>query len=308
MHNGRDFSCAPKVRDWRDGGITIAIPSGRHISCVFSILKRLSGQLPCDRIPVVLGRWVKHPIEVGVFGALLDHYDVTVVYSAQRHPPALRNAIIHGITGGHVLFLDDDVVPAVDIVEAARQLIAADPECVYQGPPYLVANPESWYARMEAKVYERGFSSYVRGHSVTLLDARIMLAPHAILSREPFDASLVFGGEGRELAVRLLGCGTELRLASTLTAHHQNRSSLLAVIRQKMMHGRGRGQDLAVNGPKPRSWLQYMRYYARRHFLNVVLDTMGGRMTMAEAAYHVLTNTVFWYGAVSQLICRRSER
>lgn len=94
----------------------------------------------------------------------------------------MRNAIIWEATSTHILFLDDDMVPGQNLLASAFQLAAREPNVVHQGIPYRVANSHKWLARIEGRLYQRGYSSYVdKDDNVTLLDARLMLAPVQIL-------------------------------------------------------------------------------------------------------------------------------
>lgn len=85
-----------------------------------------------------------------------------------------------------------------------------------------MANSHKWLARTEGKLYERGFRKYISENGdVTLLDARIMLAPVNVLLETPFDESLVFGGgEGRQLSKSLRERGIPLRVGTGLIGGH----------------------------------------------------------------------------------------
>lgn len=216
----------------------------------------------------------------------------------------MRNAIIWAATSTHLLFLDDDMVPGQILLESALQLAAREPNVVYQGIPYRVANSHKWLARIEGRLYQRGYSSYVdKDDNVTLLDARLMLAPVQILRETPFDESLVYGGgEGRELARSLREKGVVLKLARELDAAHTNRDTIASLAEQKRAHGRGRGYQLMQDGPGDNGWLAYFATYAKRHFLEPAVNRAKGELDTGELIYVWGTNTVFWAGVFEQLI------
>lgn len=222
-------------------GLTVGIPAGRDVKYTLGILSRL--KKPKVRVKVIVARWTNTPFQSDDLRSLNLYFSTKQVLSHQRNAPAMRNTIIRNTKSTHILFLDDDTVPDSLILEKALALMSHKPSYIYQGPPYLVANSTSWLARMEGKLYERGFKKYIlAGNKVTLLDAKVLLSPTKILKESPFDDSLVFGGgEGRELAKCLMKRKLNLKLTPDLIARHINRDTILSLTLQKLSHGRVRG-------------------------------------------------------------------
>jgi len=233
---------------------------------------------------------------------------ITQIGCARTHATAMRNALIDAVDTSHVLFLDDDMVPAGDLYERAVDRARLEPAALHQGPPYLVANPQKWLARMEGRLYEETYASYVAGRAVSLLDARLLLAPTAALRSVRFDESFRYAGEGRQLATSLQEHGVSCVLAPDLVGYHINRATLRELCRQKRMHGWGRAHALRKNGPGASGWLGYAWRYAVRHYVVPVAELFRKEhVTVQDVAYRYLTNTVFWFGVVEAMMLRRSD-
>lgn len=282
--------------------LTLGIPSGRNSKWTERILSCLES-LQTD-IKVLVARWIQTPFALEEIQQLNRYFSTKEIPSQARYAPAMRNAIIDAAESTHLLFLDDDMVPEQNLLKEALHLAEREPNTVFQGVPYKVANSNKRLARIEGKLYERGYSRYVQNDgSVTLLDARLMLAPVHALRETPFDESLVFGGgEGRELARGLREKGIVLRLGPELEAAHINRDTIKAVMGQKLAHGRGRGYQLLHEGPGKRGWLTYFGGYSKRHFLEPVRDKIRGELNTEELLYIWGTNTVFWMGVSEQMV------
>ena len=282
--------------------LTVGIPAGRSLDWTGRILSGLES--PDTTVEVLVARWTENPLTAQQLQDLNKHFPTKEVSSRARHAPAMRNAIIWEATSTHLLFLDDDMVPGQNLLASALQLAAREPNVVHQGIPYRVANSHKWLARTEGSLYQRGYSSYVdKDDNVTLLDARLMLAPVQILRETPFDESSVYGGgEGRELARSLREKGVVLKLARELDAAHTNRDTIASLVEQKRAHGRGRGYQLMQDGPRKNGWLTYFAGYAKRHFLEPVVDRAKGDLDTGELIYVWGTNTVFWAGVFEQLV------
>lgn len=282
--------------------LTVGIPADRAVGWTAQILSRLDK--PDAKVEVVVSRWVEKPFTPVEVRLLNDYFPTTEVLSRERHAPAMRNAIVRSAQASHILFLDDDMVPDPDLLNNALCLIKLDPESVHQGIPYRVANPQSWLARAEGKLYEKGYRRYVDSEdNVTLLDARLILAPVHLLREVPFDESLVFGGgEGRELAKRLREKGVSLRLGRELDGAHINRDTIAALVAQKRAHGRGRGYMLLHEGPGEGGWSAYIKTYLNRHLITPAKDWNKGELDIKELMYVWGTYSVLWLGVIEEMM------
>lgn len=288
--------------------LTVGIPSSRDLQESVSIIRSMHIPDIC-KFYVVIARWSHNkltPVELDILSSL--NVTVSIVYSEMKYPPNLRNSIIEHINTGHVLFLDDDVEVEPDIIYELIKCIKKCNKTVFQAPPYLTANVANWLARMEGEAYKKGFLSYVNGQSVALLDARTLLAPINVMKSFKFDDELIFGGEGRDLATRLLLNGINLEIADNIVSRHHNRETFKALYMQKITHGRGRGQDIKSNKIGVYNRVKYYCYYLDRHFVSLVSNYLRGKTTFEETIYSLIVNSFFWIGVFDQLLFNNKER
>lgn len=283
-----------------DPTITLGIPSGRDASWILNILSVL--KRPPFEVKVLIARWIKAPLAEKELILFNNFFPTEEVFSLEKYTPMMRNVIIKNANTTHILFLDDDMVPKANLLEQSYIISKNNPTTVYQGYPYRVANNNKWLARMEGKLYKKGYSSYVKGDEVTLLDARILLAPLKIFQETPFDETMIFGGgEGRQLSETLKNKGIQLLLARNLGASHINRETVFDLFIQKRAHGRGRGHTLFTSGPGELGWQQYIKKYLTRHFKVPVVEWSNKEITLDELFYTLATNIVFWCGTIEEL-------
>ena len=159
--------------------LIISIPSARDINSIIKIFEGLS--ISKHDVICVIARWINSPLSEIDINKLNEYITTIQVYSRIKYPPSMRNAIINSIDDGYVLFLDDDIIPSSNLIEECLKMKSANPNSIIQGAPYLVYNSESWLARMEGHLYERGFKRYLQSDgTVAILDARVLLAPISI--------------------------------------------------------------------------------------------------------------------------------
>lgn len=282
--------------------LSVGIPAGRDISWTHRILARLES--PTSRVEVLVARWSENPLTDQDLQLLNQYFPTTEVLSQARHAPAMRNAIVREARSTHLLFLDDDMVPEPDLLNNALQLVEHNPNTVHQGIPYLVANSHNWLARTEGKVYRKSFSRYLTDdNEVSLLDARLMLAPVEVLLEIPFNESMAAGGgEGHELARCIMERGIPLRLGTELKGGHINRDTITGLIAQKRAHGRGRGYMLLHEGPGEQGWLEYIKTYISRHLIEPAKDWKKGELDTGELMYVGGTYAVLWLGVIEEMM------
>lgn len=282
--------------------LAVGIPAGRNLEWTGRILDKL--ERPDADVEVLVARWAESPLTNQELEGLNALFPTKQVLSEARHGAAMRNAIIREATSTHILFLDDDMVPGQNLLASALVLAAHDPGAVHQGIPYRTANAHNWLARTEGRLYERGYRKYINeDDTVSLLDARLLLAPVETLKETPFDESLVFGsGDGSELARSLSEKGVVLRLARKLDAAHTNRDTVASLAEQKLTHGRGRAYELQKHGPGENGWLDYGATYAKRHYLEPAVRMINGEIGKEELLYIWGTNTILWAGVFEYML------
>ena len=113
--------------------ITIIIPNGRTVSALRRTLLPL---LPVNTavIQLIVARYMGHELDYSQTSELKVNLDIPmkIVYSKFKEPPCMRNAALDIVVSGHVLFLDDDVIPDPSLLKNAVDLIVKDPMTVYK--------------------------------------------------------------------------------------------------------------------------------------------------------------------------------
>jgi GT2 family glycosyltransferase len=220
--------------------------------------------------------------------------------SERGNATAMRNRAVEALRTPWAAFLDDDVEVDLHYIARLAALVQDPPRPVVQGVPYLCSNEHRLLARLEARNYQQGLASY-RGPAGQLatLDARNLFIATDLIRRFRFDETLLFAGEGQDLARRLAAAGIPIGYDESLRVYHRNRERLADLVRQKYAHGRGRAQLLRKTGD-----LDLRRYAARyvvRHFAEPMASMLTRRLKPSDALYRVATNAVFWAGTLREV-------
>ena len=178
-------------------------------------------------------------------------------------------------------------------------LAARPPQRVVQGVPHLCSNGHRLLARLEARNYEQGLASYRDPDgSLRTLDARNLFISTLLIRDFRFDESLLWAGEGQELARRFGAAGIPIAYDEGLRVYHRNRESVAELMRQKYSHGRGRAQLLLKDGDV--DLRRYAARYVVRHFAGPLGSMLRRRLAPSDALYRVATNAVFWAGTLRE--------
>lgn len=206
-----------------------------------------------------------------------------------------RNLAVSSETDAdYIAFLDDDLV--VDAMWAQRvALHVMDGSEIVQGNPTGCANPEHILSRMESYSYRDMLNRYLegRGNYTTskLVDPRNLLVKREIATKFLFDRNFNLGGSGFDLGQRLSGQGYRTFYDQEMRIYHFNRESLLGLLMQKVMHGRGR-RKLVLKYPQLKRNYASPTYYLKRHYIDVYRK--HGLTLMAF--YLFFSNSAFWLG------------
>ncbi len=287
--------------------VALVVPAGRGAGSLAALLRslvRAVGSTPLASLPTVhvsvrrdcpwSGEMDKlTELWRSVGGALAWHV------SERANATAMRNRAVDPVETPWVAFLDDDVEVDLRYYERLSALVEGPPQRVVQGVPYLCSNEHRLLARLESRNYQHGLASY-RGPEDRLatLDARNLFIDTELIRHFRFDETLLFAGEGQDLAVRLAAAGIPIGYDEELRVYHRNRESLAALVRQKYAHGRGRAQLLRKNGDV--DLRRYAARYVVRHFAEPVASMFTRRLKPSDAIYRVATNAVFWAGTLRE--------
>lgn len=287
--------------------VALVVPAGRGAGSLATLLRSLVRSAACaplkclPRLHVSVRRdcpWSDEMDKVSEpwrsAGGDLDWH-----VSERGNATAMRNRAVDAVRAPWVAFLDDDVEVDRRYFERLAALVQGPPQPVVQGVPYLCSNEHRLLARLESRNYQQGLASY-RGPEGRLatLDARNLLIATEVIRRFRFDETLLFAGEGQELAARLAAAGIEIGYDEELRVYHRNRESLAELVRQKYSHGRGRAQLLRKKGDV--DLRRYAARYVVRHFAEPVASMFARRLRPSDAIYRVATNAVFWAGTLRE--------
>jgi hypothetical protein len=120
---------------------------------------------------------------------------------------------------------------------------------------------------------------------------------HVVRRRQ--QPTLLFAGEGQDLARRLAAASVPIGYDESLRVYHRNRERLADLVRQKYAHGRGRAQLLRKTGDL--DLRRYAARYAVRHFAEPMASMLTRRLRPSDALYRVATNAVFWAGTLREV-------
>jgi len=173
------------------------------------------------------------------------HPSIRVIDTEGIGPGAARNTGLSRVDADVYLLTDSDCVVGADWCEQAITWHDDRHSTMAQGVPWLfqhVQNPE--LGACEERLYKHMFSTYIEGHTTSMIDTRCMM-----LAREHFDdyPRKVFAdwlseatAESRILLGGLTGQGLRIDWRPGLKVYHEDPASLEVAWRQKYRHGSGR--------------------------------------------------------------------
>ncbi len=167
-------------------------------------------------------------------------------------PGAARNLLVEQARGELLLFLDDDVTVAPDLLVRLSTLAAAHPECgVFGGPNDTPADSTPFQMTQGAVLASIVGSGPVRrrygAHPPGEADERFFILCNLAVRRDvmvAFPPELVCAEENAVLA-ELASEHVRMFYDPDLVVYHERRATLGGFARQMHKYGRGRGQLLA---------------------------------------------------------------
>jgi hypothetical protein len=287
--------------------VALVVPAGRGPENLATLLRSLVRaraqvrELPVPALHVAVRsdcRWVDQMDAVAAPWRA-EGGDVSWHFSPRGNATAMRNHAAQFVQAPWTAFLDDDVIVGDGYLARIAQLSAKPPQRVVQGVPHLCSNGHRLLARLEARNYEQGLASYRDSDGgLRTLDARNLFIDTLLIRDFRFDETLLFAGEGQELARRFGTAGIPIAYDEELRVYHRNRESVTELMRQKFSHGRGRAQLLAKDGPV--DMRGYAARYWVRHFVGPLTSMVRRRLSPSDALYRVATNAVFWAGTLRE--------
>ena len=280
-----------------DGGaqpsVTVVTPTFDRCASLARLLEGLAQQTyPTDRFEIVVVDDGSTDETVSYLRARQTRFALRILQQAHRGPAAARNLGVERATGDVLLFLDDDVAPARDLLERHASRHRASPDLVVIGPMLPPPDwPRSVWVRWEEEKLARQYQALRDGAypctarqfhtgNASLLRARF-------LDAGGFDASFT-RAEDVELGYRLHDRGARFVFDPHATVQHFASRSFAAWQRMPYQYGR---YDVIMGRDKRYDTLAAAAtYFPRRHWLGRLLARVAvGRAGLVKGAVLVLS-------------------
>jgi GT2 family glycosyltransferase len=308
--------------------ISVVTPTFDRRSSLERLLGSLGEQLyPMSEFEVVV-------VDDGSKDGTVDHlrralhpFRLQVAQQPHRGPAAARNLGVTRATGDLILFLDDDVVAAPDLIARHVAAHAASADSVVIGPMSPpVGWPRSVWVRWEEAKLQRQYEAMRNGDYACT--PRQFFTANASLPRERF---VLAGGfdpsykraEDVELGYRLRDLGMRFVFEADAEVFHYATRTFESWCRTPYQYGRG---DVAMAGTKGHESLSVARHeFSARHPLSRALTvacvgrpplTAGANWILggvaracgragldapAESALSAIFSLLYWQGVCDEL-------
>jgi GT2 family glycosyltransferase len=234
---------------------------------------------------------------------LRSSFAVKVVEQAHQGPAEARNRGVAHAVGSLILFLDDDVEPRPDLIDAHVMRHANAPDVVVIGPLSPPGNwPRSVWVRWEEEKLDVQYRAMLSG--LYACTPRQFYTGNASLARERFLAAAGFDvtfkrAEDIDLGFRLRDQGAQFVFDPQAEVLHYAARSFDAWCQTPYEYGR---YDVIMDRYKGRENLQAIkREFQRRHPLNRLLPRVclnrGPLLRMVVGALRLVVRTTDRIGA-----------
>jgi GT2 family glycosyltransferase len=273
--------------------VSIIVPTFNRRRSVIRLLETLDEQTyPVDRFEVVVIDDGSEDGTPDALRALRTKYALRVLEQAHQGPAQARNLGVASAAGRLVLFLDDDVVPARDLIAVHVETHAAqDGRVVVIGP---MSPPRGWprsaWVRWEEEKLQSQYDAMLAGKwSATerqFYTANSSLTRELFLESGGFDATFK-RAEDVELGYRLRKLSARFIFTPAADVLHYASRTFAAWRRTPYQYGR---YDVIMSRDKGHEAMQRaLREFERRHPLNQALSrTLTGRPRLLHSAVAAL--------------------
>jgi GT2 family glycosyltransferase len=273
--------------------ITVVTPTFNRRCSVTRLLDGLSRQTyPVEGFEVIVVDDGSTDDTRAYVGGRQTPFALRIVQQSHGGPAAARNLGVLHARGPIVLFLDDDVVPAADLVERHVSCHQANPGTVVIG---AMLPPRDWprpaWVRWEEEKLERQYRAILEGNQAC--GARQFYTANASLRRDQlldaggFDRSFA-RAEDVELAYRLHQGGARFVFEPHAVVHHFASRSFAAWRSIPYQYGR---YDVIMHRDKHHATLRSAADdFERRHWLGrLVARVAAGRPWLVEGTVFLLS-------------------
>lgn len=307
--------------------LSVVVPTYNRRDGIVRLLRALAEQtVPPDQFEVVVANDGSSDGTAEALAAFEAPYRLVVLTQANAGPAAARNAAVRRASGRLVVFLDDDVVPADDLLAAHLAAQGDADDVIVVGPMYPPTDwPRSTWVRWEERQLLKQYDAMQRGvYSCTPRQFYTgnASAPRALLLRSGGFDDRFKRAEDVELAFRLWAMGARFHFEPGAEVLHYAARSFASWMRTPYQYGRydvvmGREKgintfELACSEFERRHVLSqrltracvgrpWRRAATRALFLAAVVTDRVGLEDAASFALSAIFNVEYWQGAADEL-------
>lgn len=145
--------------------LSVVVPTYNRRAGILRLLRALAEQtLPPDQFEVVVANDGSTDGTAEALAAYRAPFRLTVLTQANAGPAAARNAAVRQASGRLIVFLDDDVVPARDLLAAHLAAQGDADDLIVVGPMYPPTDwPRSVWVRWEERQLQKQYDAMQRG-------------------------------------------------------------------------------------------------------------------------------------------------
>jgi len=307
--------------------LSVVVPTYNRCAGILRLLRALAAQtLPPDRFEVIVSNDGSTDGTAEALAAFEVPYRLRVLTQANAGPAAARNAAVREATGRLVVFLDDDVLPASDLLDVHLAAQGDADDLIVVGPMFP---PTDWarstWVRWEERQLLKQYDAMQRGlYSCTprqFYTGNASVPRALLLQSGGFDARFK-RAEDVELAFRLWAMGARFHFEPTAEVLHYASRSFASWMRTPYQYGR---YDVVMGREKGINTFELVcGEFERRHalsqrltracvgrpwrraatttlFLTAVATDRIGLEIAASFALSAIFNVEYWQGAADEL-------
>ena len=307
--------------------LSVVVPTFNRREGILRLLRALEAQtLPAERFEVVVVNDGSTDGTAEALAALKTSYRLRGLTQDNDGPAAARNAGLHQAEGRLIVFLDDDVVPEPELLEAHLAAQGDADDLVVVGPMYPPTDwPRSAWVRWEERQLLKQYDAMDRGLypcTPRQFYTGNASAPRALLLRAGGFDPRFKRAEDVELAFRLWAIGARFHFEPAAEVLHYASRSFASWRRTPYQYGQYdvvMGREKGINTfelaceefERRHVWSRRLtracvgRFWREPAILSLFLAAMlADRIGLEEAASFALSaifNVQYWQGASDEL-------
>lgn len=186
-----------------------------------------------------------------------SNIDFEVLVAEGNNPSSQRNLLAQRAEGDFILFLDDDSIPATDLLEIYYEAIRIHPDTAIMGGPSILTGKENFLYQLSSIFFSSVFgigpirSRYNsigpmrKATEKDLILCNLLMEKDFFLKTKGFNRN-IYPGEENEF-LKGLGSSTNVIYNPKAIVYRAPRESFYLFLKQMFSYGRGRVKHLRLN-------------------------------------------------------------